>query len=523
VYRTIVGGHSTMFGKRVWRPVAVAAVLSGALFLPDGVALAAGPDALSCSRLAPAVRDARAECRPATVDGVDGLFIGPVSPTSTGGATSTAGPTRPATATPTAGPTAPSTTRSTARPTTRPDDSGDDDGDAAADDDRGGRGGRDGDHGDHGGRGSGGSAGHGSSGSDDDADDDSGSDDADRSSSRGGSSGGSSGSGSSGGSSSGGGSSSYSTAPSTGSYSTAASCPTADESGTTGTGTTGAVEAGQTADGSSGTGEEGVLSGLGQTLRGVVAPLVDAVTGGSDDSTGTGTATTAGRTTGTAGAAAGTAEMPGQLIDLANWYLTLPTGKAGSPDTIENPGLEKFTNEFFKLTPNRDGVVFTANAGGVTTKNSHYPRSELREMNGAEKASWSNTTGTHTLEVCEAFTQTPASKPEVVGVQIHDADDDVLQIRLEGRKLAVQYADGKSEAVLDDNYELGTPFHVKVDASGGKVAVAYNGRPMAELPLSGSGWYWKVGAYVQSNPEKGEDPSAVGEVTVYSLNMVHQG
>ena len=77
--------------------------------------------------------------------------------------------------------------------------------------------------------------------------------------------------------------------------------------------------------------------------------------------------------------------VPADVIDLGYWYLTLPTGAAGSPETIENPNLAKFTNEAFKLNDKRDGVVFSARADGVTTKNSSYPRSELREMNGSEQ------------------------------------------------------------------------------------------------------------------------------------------
>ena len=164
-------------------------------------------------------------------------------------------------------------------------------------------------------------------------------------------------------------------------------------------------------------------------------------------------------------AAAAPARVPGDLIDLADWYLTLPTGKAGDPDTVENPDLEKFTNAFFTLNDARDGVVFSAHGDGVTTKNSHYPRSELREMNGSAKAAWSNTRGRHTLDVCEAITQVPSAKPEVVAAQIHDDKDDVLQIRLEGHKLIVQYDDGKSEQVLDPAYQLGTPYHVRIIAA----------------------------------------------------------
>ena len=51
------------------------------------------------------------------------------------------------------------------------------------------------------------------------------------------------------------------------------------------------------------------------------------------------------------------------------------------------------------------------------------------------------------------------------------------------------------------------------------IAVSYNGEHKTDIKTSGSGWYWKVGAYVQSNPSKGEAPDAVGEVVVYSLDM----
>ena len=41
--------------------------------------------------------------------------------------------------------------------------------------------------------------------------------------------------------------------------------------------------------------------------------------------------------------------------------------------------------------------------------------------------------------------------------------------------------------------------------------------------LSGSGWYWKVGAYVQSNARKGEGSGSAGEVTVYKADISHSG
>jgi Alginate lyase len=229
----------------------------------------------------------------------------------------------------------------------------------------------------------------------------------------------------------------------------------------------------------------------------------------------------ASRTSAQPAVAAGTASMPGELIDTHEWYLTLPTGKNGSPDTVDGSKLATYHSKFFDLNQQRNGIVFNAGADGVTTKNSHYPRSELREMDGSAKAAWSNTSGTHVFDVCEAFTKLPAKKPEVVGVQIHDGKDDVMQIRLEGQKLMVQYHDGKSNAVLDPGYKLGTPFDVRIVAAGGKVDVLYNGQKKAELPLSGSGWYWKVGAYVQSNGSKGDGASSTGEVVVYKADVKH--
>lgn len=215
------------------------------------------------------------------------------------------------------------------------------------------------------------------------------------------------------------------------------------------------------------------------------------------------------------------ASLPGDLLELENWFLTLPIGPPGDPDSIDQPELLDYTSEYFRLTPDGDGVVFRAPAGGVTTKNSKYSRSELREMNGEEKAAWSNSSGTHILETRQAITETPEVKPEVVSAQIHDGGDDVLQIRLEGKTLVAQYADGAEQVVIDPAYELGTPYDLRIVAADGRIVVFYNGEQAADIERSGSSWYWKIGAYTQSNPEKGDSPDAAGEVVVYSLSIQH--
>ncbi|GAA5161434.1 polysaccharide lyase family 7 protein [Pseudonocardia eucalypti] len=212
---------------------------------------------------------------------------------------------------------------------------------------------------------------------------------------------------------------------------------------------------------------------------------------------------------------------PSDVLDLKNWYLTLPTGKPKDPDTVEQPALARYRSEYFRLDGAGTGVVFRANAGGVTTKGSKYPRSELREMAGEEKASWSNGDGTHTMTVRQAVTRLPPAKPEIVAAQIHDADDDVLLVRVEGNRLIVRYDDGDSEAVLDPAYRLGTVYELRMVAAGGRVEIFYNGVRKAEVPKSGSGWYFKTGAYLQSNPDRGDAPDAVGEVVIYGLRVEH--
>jgi hypothetical protein len=216
-----------------------------------------------------------------------------------------------------------------------------------------------------------------------------------------------------------------------------------------------------------------------------------------------------------------TAAAMAGIVDTTGWYLTLPTGHKGDPDTVQPPKLAQYSSTWFHLDSTDEGLVFTANAGGVTTSGSSYPRSELREMDGAKKASWSNTRGTHTLTVRQAVTALPKAKPEVVTAQIHDSSDDVMEVRLEDTKLIAQYNDGRSDITLDPSYSLGTVYDLKIVASGGHIRVFYNGTKKADIAKQGSGWYFKSGSYVQSNTSKGDKASAVATVVIYQLDVAH--
>jgi poly(beta-D-mannuronate) lyase len=217
------------------------------------------------------------------------------------------------------------------------------------------------------------------------------------------------------------------------------------------------------------------------------------------------------------------AQYPASKLDLTNWKITLPIDKDknNAADEVKQPQLHTLSYPpYFMLAP--DGVAFRAYADGATTDNSGYPRSELREMtdDGQKKASWSNTSGSHSMTIEEAITHLPDVKREVVAGQIHDAEDDIVMIRLEGTHLFVE-ANGKNIGDLNPNYNLGEKFVVKITAENDKINIFYNNVLKVTYNKSGTGYYFKAGCYTQTNIGKGDPTSSYGEVVIYDLEVSH--
>jgi hypothetical protein len=221
------------------------------------------------------------------------------------------------------------------------------------------------------------------------------------------------------------------------------------------------------------------------------------------------------------------AETPASVLDLSCWKLTLPidTQRPGRPDEITQPGLALFQEaSCFFVSESGDGVLFRAHCGGAITKGSHYPRCELREMqpDGITEAAWGTTDGIeHTLTMEAAVTKTPPVKRHVVCAQIHDANDDVLMVRLEGNKLLVE-RNAERDVMLADRYELGRRFALKIQAADGRVRIWYDGAPKLEWTTARHGCYFKAGCYTQSNVEKGDTADAYGEVVICRLAVEHR-
>lgn len=222
----------------------------------------------------------------------------------------------------------------------------------------------------------------------------------------------------------------------------------------------------------------------------------------------------------------GNPKLPSAVLNLTDWKLTLPidTAHAGSPDEYGQPELNTFEDtNYFHVNAAGDGVVFKAHCGGATTSGSGYPRSELREMidNGTTKASWSTTSGVHTMEITQAITHLPDVKPHVVAGQIHDPNSDVIVFRLEGTKLFID-ENGSQGPVLTTNYQLGDVFTVKFVAQNGGVDCYYNGAYVYTYATDATGCYFKAGCYTQSNLSKGDAATAYGEVVIYKVTVSHQ-
>lgn len=217
---------------------------------------------------------------------------------------------------------------------------------------------------------------------------------------------------------------------------------------------------------------------------------------------------------------------PSRILDLSCWKLTVPydTERKGNPDEIVQPELDAFEDTHcFSATKKRDGIVFRARCDGLTTDNSEYPRTELREMNhdGKSEASWGTADGKiHSLFAVLAITQTPAVKKHVVCTQIHSTKDDIMMVRLEGKKLFIE-RNKSGDVKLDHNYKLGTRFRLKIQAGDGRVKVWYNDSLKMDWEVSRTGCYFRAGCYTQSNTKKGDNPDSYGEVVIYELKVTH--
>ena len=205
---------------------------------------------------------------------------------------------------------------------------------------------------------------------------------------------------------------------------------------------------------------------------------------------------------------------PSQVLDLRFWKINLPAGN----QQVTQPQLAGYYGDAFKVVPT---VQFTAWCGGQAQPGSKYPRSELREMNpDGSAASWSPASGIHVMDLTQRITHLPVVKPQLICAQVHNEADYLILVELDAQKLYVRYKDAVA-GVLDSNYQLGSYFDMKIQASQGHVDVFYNGVHKVHQPMKAAGCYFKAGCYVQSKTSTGDLPTAFGQVEISRLEISH--
>lgn len=222
---------------------------------------------------------------------------------------------------------------------------------------------------------------------------------------------------------------------------------------------------------------------------------------------------------------------PGGNFNLSIWSLQLPVGSPGAPTTIPPSQLEGpngYTNPAYFFTDRNDGsMTFFAPEKGVTTPNSNYARSELREMNANGSAADWPLAGNHTLSASLRITQ--VTKNVCVG-QVHlgsggSSTKPLLELYYRpGGDIFLgtenSPAGGQTLHAVG-NVPLGTRWSYVINVTGNKINLTVNGtRTSYSIPSSFNPYkqYFKAGSYNQSSSESTTNGA---KVEFYVLTVSH--
>jgi hypothetical protein len=223
---------------------------------------------------------------------------------------------------------------------------------------------------------------------------------------------------------------------------------------------------------------------------------------------------------------------PGGNFDLSIWQLQLPTGSPGSPTQIppsQLKGANGYVNPAYFFTDKTDGsMTFFAPEKGVTTPNSNYARSELREMNANGSAADWKLAGSHKLS---ATLRIPSVTSNVCVGQIHlgtggTSTKPLLELyyRPSGDIIigTENSPDGGQTLHTVGNVPLGVKWSYVIAVSGGNtIKLTVNGSTTSyAIPSSFNqyGMYFKAGSYNQSSSDSTTNGA---KVKFYSLTVSH--
>jgi hypothetical protein len=233
----------------------------------------------------------------------------------------------------------------------------------------------------------------------------------------------------------------------------------------------------------------------------------------------------------TAGSGLNPNVAPGGNFNLSVWELQLPIGSPGSPTTIlpaQLQGANGYSNAAYFWTDKNDGsMTFWDPEAGVTTPNSNFARSELREMNPNGSAADWTIAGTHKLSATLRIVS--VTKSVCIG-QIHlgtggSSTKPLLELYYAPNgniTLGTENSpDGGQTLHSVGNVALGTQWSYVIAISGGRINLTINGTTTSySIPSSFNQYhqYFKAGDYNQSSSTS---TSNGAKVKFYALNVSH--
>ncbi len=228
-------------------------------------------------------------------------------------------------------------------------------------------------------------------------------------------------------------------------------------------------------------------------------------------------------------AGAAPVSVPGQLINLSGWSLTLPVAAPGGVNalTVGPAALPAYSlPPYFTVNAAHTAVLLRANTTGAVVAGGTLARSELREVSASGSAAAWTSASSSTLTTRQAVMHLPSASPVSVPAEVHAGSTDLLQIVADGRgrptgtaTLCVRFGGVQQASCLDNNYILGKAYDLSIKVSAGTITVSYNNVVKLTLAYTGTGMSFRVGAYLQTN--KGTDANAYGETAVYRLGVSH--
>jgi hypothetical protein len=224
---------------------------------------------------------------------------------------------------------------------------------------------------------------------------------------------------------------------------------------------------------------------------------------------------------------------PGGNFDLSVWELQEPVGSPGAPTTFTSAqlvGAKGHQDTYFFTDPTDGAMSFWDPENGVTTANSNYPRSELREMTASGAAANWMPTGTHTLSATlkatlipdhvavgqiHLGTGTPSSTKPLLELFYHS--DGTIEMAIEQTP-----AGGNEVPYTVGHVPLGTQWSYVIGLAGNTISLALNGGAAQTWAMSTTfdqeGMYFKAGDYDQS---VGTSATVGAKVQFYALQIAH--